>query len=122
MGFAHYVLPDGREAGYAVRAACDATDCTITIDRGLDYLCRDLPDGHRADDAPGCGRYFCSRHADRHDCPKPACGQWPHDEVRTEDPCALLAGHDLPHRDLDGCEFVATEYDDDPDLLKESAA
>lgn len=30
MGYAYYLLPDGREAGYGVEAECDADDCKAT--------------------------------------------------------------------------------------------
>lgn len=33
MGYAFYTLPDGREAGYAVKAICDAEGCDARIDR-----------------------------------------------------------------------------------------
>lgn len=71
MGYGYYVLPDGREAGYGVEAPCDHPDCTVVIDRGLGYLCGNQPDGHRDDDEPGCGRYFCGEHDVDHDCPNP---------------------------------------------------
>lgn len=78
MGYAYYLLPDGREAGYGVEAECDADDCTAVIDRGLGYLCGTAPDGHREPCEPGCGRYFCMDHHGTHDCPNPD-GR-PHDE------------------------------------------
>jgi hypothetical protein len=31
MGFQHYILPDGREAGYGVRAVCDHPDCVVLV-------------------------------------------------------------------------------------------
>jgi hypothetical protein len=71
MGYAHYVLPDGREAGYGVDATCDRDDCEEEIDRGLGFLCGNNPDGWRDDTEPGCGRYFCDRHTYDHDCPHP---------------------------------------------------
>lgn len=71
MGFAYYVLPDGREAGYGVEATCDAEGCETRIDRGLGYLCGDSPDGWRDESEPGCGRYFCGAHEFDHDCPNP---------------------------------------------------
>lgn len=71
MGYARYTLPDGREAGYAVQAECDHPDCTTMIDRGLGYLCGQLPDGHRDPLDPGCGRYYCPTHQPDHDCPDP---------------------------------------------------
>lgn len=59
MGYGYYVLPDGREAGYAVDATCDQDGCGERIDRGLGYLCGDEPgDGGEH----GCGRYFCGSH------------------------------------------------------------
>ncbi len=72
MGYGYYVLPDGREAGYAVRATCDADECSAQIDRGLGYLCGHEPDGWRSEMDPGCGRYFCPEHLyGDHDCPNP---------------------------------------------------
>jgi hypothetical protein len=58
MGYASYVLADGREAGYAVDAICDDKDCTAKIDRGFYYLCGRMPGG----DEHGCGGYFCGEH------------------------------------------------------------
>lgn len=58
MGYGHYVLDDGREAGYNVSATCDEPDCTAEIDRGLAYLCGETPGG----DEYGCGGYFCGAH------------------------------------------------------------
>lgn len=59
MGYQHYTLPDGREAGYGVEATCDKPGCREQIDRGLAYLCGDaVGDGGEH----GCGRYFCGRH------------------------------------------------------------
>lgn len=71
MGYAHYTLPDGREAGYSVEAECDKDGCTEQIDRGLGYLCGSAPDGWRDFEEPGCGRYFCGQHSVDHDCPNP---------------------------------------------------
>ena len=82
MGYAYYTLPDGREAGYGIIATCDAEGCTVTIDRGLGYLCGRLPDGHRDFDEYGCGRYFCHEkhhHPQQHDCPNPRCAYVPED-------------------------------------------
>lgn len=59
MGYAHYTLDDGREAGYGVDAVCDEPGCDAKIDRGLAYLCGAQPD---PDDGEGCGRYFCGEH------------------------------------------------------------
>jgi hypothetical protein len=58
MGYAHYVLEDGREAGYAVPDMCNEEGCDEKIDRGLSYLCGDVPGG----DEYGCGGYFCWGH------------------------------------------------------------
>lgn len=58
MGYASYTLPDGREAGYAVEATCDEPGCDAAIDRGLAYLCGQMPGG----DEYGCGGYFCPDH------------------------------------------------------------
>lgn len=58
MGYAHYVLPNGREAGYAVEAACDEPGCEAEIDRGLAYLCGVEPGGSE----DSCGDYFCEDH------------------------------------------------------------
>lgn len=58
MGYAHYVLADGREAGYSVTDTCNEQDCAEQIDRGLGYLCGDSPGG----DEYGCGGYFCGHH------------------------------------------------------------
>lgn len=58
MGYAYYVLPDGREAGYGVEAICDHDGCDEKIDRGLGYLCGSDPRG----DEYGCTGYFCDAH------------------------------------------------------------
>lgn len=58
MGYAHYVLADGREAGYAVEDICNEDGCNTKIDRGFGYLCGDIPGG----DEYGCGGYFCGEH------------------------------------------------------------
>jgi hypothetical protein len=71
MGYAYYILPDGREAGYGVEAVCDKDDCKNVIDRGLGYLCGNDPDGWRDPSEPGCGRYHCPEHMNDHDCPNP---------------------------------------------------
>lgn len=71
MGYARYLLPDGREAGYGVEAECDRPGCPRRIDRGLAYLCGQHPDGHRDPSEPGCGYYFCPDHLGSHDCPNP---------------------------------------------------
>jgi hypothetical protein len=78
MGYGHYLLPDGREAGYGIDAECDHPGCRVEIDRGLGWLCGELPDGHRDPAAPGCGRYYCGQHLDTlaHDCPNPIGSSW----------------------------------------------
>lgn len=58
MGYAYYLLPDGREAGYSVEAECDEPGCDAQIDRGLGYLCGTDPGGSEG----SCGDYFCGRH------------------------------------------------------------
>lgn len=73
MGYAYYILPDGREAGYGVSAKCDRDGCETKIDRGLGWLCGNDPDGWRDSFEPGCGYYFCEVHGADHDCPQP----WP---------------------------------------------
>lgn len=95
MGYASYMLPDGRAAGYAVEAKCDFNGCMREIDRGLGYLCGANPDGFKDADESGCGEYFCGDHEHRHDCPAPDCG-YSGDELYY---CSLVAGHDLPHVD-----------------------
>lgn len=51
----------GRQIGYEIEATCDRRGCETEIDRGLGYLCGDLP--HRPFDAqPGCSMYFCGEH------------------------------------------------------------
>lgn len=111
MGYGFYVLPDGREAGYTVEAECDYPDCTEDIDRGLDYLCGDAPDGHRDPEEPGCGLYFCWTHMGDHDCPNAECGKYSFDG---DDYCTLTEGHEDEHfcRDTD-VYFTKTEEDDE---------
>lgn len=110
MGYAQYVLPDGREAGYGVTATCDAPACGTQIDRGLGYLCGNEPDGWRDPDAPGCGKYFCSDHLRDHDCTDPACGAW---SKSGNEQCDRRAGHDGLHIDnRQGQSFAMTEDDD----------
>jgi hypothetical protein len=58
MGYAYYVLADGREAGYDVEDVCNLDGCSTEIDRGLGYLCGRTPGG----DEYGCGGYFCTEH------------------------------------------------------------
>jgi hypothetical protein len=58
MGYSQYVLPDGREAGYGVDAACEAPGCSQEIDRGLAFLCGNNP----MSDETGCTHYFCYEH------------------------------------------------------------
>lgn len=96
MGYASYVLPDGRDAGYAITAKCDVKDCLAKIDRGLGYLCGYMPDGHRPDDQWGCGHYFCGAHSHDHDCPRPQCDAWSADRRLA---CAYVAGHEDAHYD-----------------------
>jgi hypothetical protein len=65
MGYGYYVLPDGREAGYAVADVCNREGCDVAIDRSLGYLCGSYP-GESPED--GCGLYFCGEHQHDHDC------------------------------------------------------
>lgn len=58
MGYAYYLLSDGREAGYSVVAECDWPGCGAVIDRGLAYLCGEVPEGGE----DSCGGYFCGAH------------------------------------------------------------
>ncbi|MFD3719848.1 hypothetical protein [Streptomyces sp. NPDC058674] len=46
------------EAGYGVEAECERTGCTERIDRGLAYLCGEMPGGTEH----ACGGYFCHGH------------------------------------------------------------
>ncbi|WP_029542424.1 hypothetical protein [Rhodococcus aetherivorans] len=101
MGYGYYALPDGREAGYGVEAECDATGCSAKIDRGLGCLCGENPAGHKDDDEPGCGNYYCPDHLVNHRCSAPQCGVYSTDESLC---CSLVRGHDLPHRDNAGDE------------------
>jgi len=66
MGWAYYVI-DGRPCGYGVQALCDSEYCFERIDRGLGWLCGEMPGG----DEHGCGGYFCGAHELDHDCPNP---------------------------------------------------
>ncbi len=63
MGWAYYEM-DGRPCGYSVEAECDREGCATRIDRGLGYLCGNMPGG----DEEGCGGYFCGVHEYDHDC------------------------------------------------------
>lgn len=101
MGYAHYELPDGREAGYGVAAECDKDGCHVQIDRGLGWLCGDNPLGHKDADESGCGNYFCSDHGHAHDCPAPQCG---YNEDESEY-CVLVTGHDAPHTNDQGEQY-----------------
>lgn len=107
MGYSYYVLPDGREAGYSVAAECDQPGCVARIDRGLGYLCGANPMGHKGDDKPGCGLYFCANHTYTHDCAVPECGMWDKQENET---CALVKGHEGAHQNVDGDTFEAGRF------------
>ena len=108
MGYGRYLLPDGREAGYGVEAECDQPGCDFRIDRGLGWLCGDNPLGHKDDQEPGCGNYYCSEHlVERaHDCPAREC--MAHSDG--DQTCILDIRHqpDYPHRDIEGNEFKAS--------------
>lgn len=110
MGYAHYTLPDGREAGYGVEAECDKPGCDTKIDRGLGWLCGENPDGWRGQDDFGCGNYYCTPHLNDHDCTNAECGAYSFEGSLF---CQRVAGHDEPHRDADGAEFTKTEEDEE---------
>ena len=105
MGYGYYTLPDGREAGYAVVAQCDAVGCAAQIYRGIGYLCGDAPDGHRDPEDSGCGRYFCAFHHSKHDCPNPECGA---EDIGLDYQCTLAKGHEAAHCD----KYEQIEYSD----------
>jgi hypothetical protein len=119
MGYAHYVLADGREAGYGVEATCDEDGCTEKIDRGMGYLCGDEP----GEDEFGCGKYFCGRHlyggprASRGGQCKRCLDEWEADQPRSIDAYAddprVLPQADGSYRLCDGAdEFVLTRGQD----------
>lgn len=110
MGYAHYTLPDGREAGYGVEAPCDKDGCEKDIDRGLGYLCGQDPEGWRSADDPGCGNYYCEPHKYDHDCANQECGKHSADGTLY---CERIDAHDGPHRDPQGDEFTKTEEDEE---------
>lgn len=56
MGWAYYEI-NGKPCGYSVAATCEEPGCTTKIDRGLAYICGNMPDS-----GEGCGRYFCYEH------------------------------------------------------------
>lgn len=58
MGYAHYGTPMGM-AGYDVDDVCHEDGCSAEIDRGLGYLCGNMPG---APDEFGCGKWFCEEH------------------------------------------------------------
>jgi hypothetical protein len=61
MGNAYYeIYRNGQkiEAGYGVETVCEEDNCEEKIDRGLAYLCGELPGG----DEYGCGGYYCGKH------------------------------------------------------------
>lgn len=64
MGYSLYT--DERWAGYGVLATCDLAGCEAPIDRGLARKCETASE----DGLEPCGLFFCSEHADRHDCAK----------------------------------------------------
>lgn len=110
MGYAHYTLPDGREAGYGVEAECDKEDCSKQIDRGHGYLCGEQPEGWRSEEDWGCGNYYCGEHLNDHACKNDMCGAYPFGDG---DICERLDRHNGPHKDRDGTEFTKTEDDDE---------
>lgn len=105
MGYAHYKLSDGREAGYAVEAECDRPECGTKITRGFGFLCGGEPLGQQEEGRAGCANYYCGRHQNDHGCPAPACGEWDAEEMEE---CVLLTGHELPHISHEGTHFTET--------------
>ena len=110
MGYAYYTLPDGREAGYGVEAECDKPGCSKVVDRGMGYLCGQNPDGWRDEDEWGCGNYYCGPHQYAHDCSNPECGAY---SMEGNLYCQLPEGHELPHQDGRGGDFIKTEEDEE---------
>lgn len=110
MGYAHYTLPDGREAGFAVEAECDQDGCTEQIDRGMGWLCGQNPLGHKDDGEPGCGNYYCTDHLHQHNCPSDGCGSYSPDGNLY---CNRINGHEGSHTDPDGETFTRTEDDEE---------
>lgn len=107
MGNASYVLPDGREAGYAVTAACDLPECEETVHRGLDALCGTLPS--RPSEEWGCGLYFCGLHQrSGHQCPRPQCGHFNEEQGES---CILIENHEGLCCDLDGSRWAPVDED-----------
>lgn len=114
MGYAFYELADGREAGYAVDAQCDADGCEKEINRGMGYLCGDYPKVHITDDGEwGCGNYHCGVHEYDHNCANPMCGEY---SLYGDEYCGEIRGHEMPHRDPNTeVEFTLTENDEEPE-------
>lgn len=69
MSWAHGIV-NGREVGYSVEATCDHPECDAQIDRGLGYVCGNIPG-----DGLGCGNFFCESHLHftNRDEPRQAC-------------------------------------------------
>lgn len=59
MGYAYYDTQLG-PAGYSVEDVCHEPECDEAIDRGLAYLCGNVP-GYEWDEF-GCGRWYCGDH------------------------------------------------------------
>lgn len=61
-----------RDIGYGVPAICDHPGCGAEIDRGLDYVCGDGPEGGET----GCGLHFCTKHRAPYRRRVAGLGQW----------------------------------------------
>lgn len=59
MGYGHYKLSSGKEAGYGVSAICEHPGCDAEIDRGMSYACGGEP-GEQG--GWSCEGYFCPKH------------------------------------------------------------
>lgn len=91
MGYASYTVTrrgEEIEAGYAIEDTCNEKGCAATIDRGLDYLCGELPGGGEN----GCGGYFCGEHLFRSD-PDGRCARClaAEEKAKREEFCDQLA-------------------------------
>lgn len=49
---------NGRDVGYGVPCTCEYPTCKAIIDRGLSFVCGDMP----GSDEFGCGGFFCGKH------------------------------------------------------------
>lgn len=56
-----YSKKHNRFIGYGVPAPCDHPGCATLIDRGLGYVCCDMPDHEKS-----CQAYFCEEHRENY--------------------------------------------------------